>query len=151
MTILIVSDILLQMGGERRKFKDSIFPHDGNNFSLAFYALRYSKYPGEVGESWGIMVRMMEDKWGERWTNFMNGNSELVTQILKALEERDPILEIDDKFKDLFMAGHEDEAKRLLKKSKYSKLDSETAGKLNPLLKQAADKMTELGIEWREV
>lgn len=139
------------MGGERRKFRDSVFPQDGNNFSLAFYALRYSKYPGEVGESWGITVKMIEDKWGERWSSFMNDNSELVTQILEALEERDPLIEIGDKFKDLVMADHEAEAKLLLKDTGYEEIDRETAEKLNPLLKKASRKLTRLGINWREL
>jgi hypothetical protein len=139
------------MGGERRKFRDSIFPHDGNNFSVAFYALRYSKYPGEVGESWGIWVKMIEDKWGERWTSFMNNNGELIAQILKVLEERDPLIEIGDKFKDLVMTDHEAEAKILLKDTGYEEIDRKTANKLNPLLEEASRELTSLGINWREI
>ncbi len=94
---------------------------------------------------------MVEEKWGNKWTRFVDDNSRLITRIFEALEARDPIIEINQKCGELYKAGRENEVERLIKESGFDEIDRKTAKKLNPLLRKAARKMNRLGINWRDV
>jgi len=64
---------------------------------------------------------MVGEKWGNKWTSFVDDNSGLITRIFEALEARDPIIEINQKCGESYRAGRENESELEFRKEVLDK------------------------------
>lgn len=134
----------------------------GNNFYCLFLGrLRAEKAPDPLAYRSGSMdmlpsfdLKKVETKYPEQWARFLANNSNLIKQIDKALDGNSVYSECLHHYRDLILESRE--TNDFTKVDAYEALDVESLGvyawrQLNPLLEEAAAKMSDEGINPKEL
>ncbi len=123
----------------------------GNNFYMLFEALEIVKSNPNSGlvETY---LRIMEKKYGEKWTQFIKDNADLMSQISKVIKQKlvyNPILYSmhdllsNPKTRHLAIA--------LSKEIKLTSIEIDIWNALNPLLKKASEAMISAGFDSKDL
>lgn len=122
----------------------------GNNFYCLFQG-RLNREKCISASQYGqyLLIDSMESKYKNKWTNFLENNGDLIKKIDESLEGNAVYCKVLYHYIDLL------KDRNYIKAEEYAKLGIEEVGVyywriINPLLKEAAEKMQELGIPIEE-
>ena len=120
----------------------------GNNFGLLFWALKLREQGSLHLPDFQPRIDKAERVGGRAWGRFLSQNEALLQDIFTAFDENSAYYEAIDRYSVLFAEGRMSEAKA--SKDSLKELEDATYNRLNPLLEEAAEKLEELSINWRE-
>lgn len=131
---------------EKRESYEMDLPY-GNNFYALFSALLKKKKGEKLTSFFQNFFPKIEACSPERWRNFIEGNTDLLTQIEEVLKQKDIYDELMDYFRTLVQNNKTTKlGDSIDEEINIDGIQYDIWNKLNPLLKQASEAMAVCGI-----